>query len=138
MELLDINLTKNSSLLLHDIHSSFYWRILKKTRLLSGFQNYYKNIREIKKLVFIHVQHFLELKNEGRKPDKNSLKYRSRIPSLILPRGQVHTGAAGEEPLQGGDPPAAEQRRVRGHGQGAQRGRRASEQASSPFQTAKL
>jgi hypothetical protein len=38
MEFLDINLTKDSSLLLHAIHSPFYWRILKKTILLSGFK----------------------------------------------------------------------------------------------------
>jgi hypothetical protein len=30
-EFLDINLTKDSSLLLHAIHSPCYWRILKKT-----------------------------------------------------------------------------------------------------------
>jgi hypothetical protein len=30
MEFLDINCTKDSSLLLHAIHSAFYWRILKK------------------------------------------------------------------------------------------------------------
>jgi hypothetical protein len=33
MEFLDINLTKDSSLLLHAIHSPFYWWILK-TRVL--------------------------------------------------------------------------------------------------------
>jgi hypothetical protein len=30
IELLDINLTIDSSFLLHVIHSTFYWRILKK------------------------------------------------------------------------------------------------------------
>jgi hypothetical protein len=39
MEFLDISLTKDSSLLLHAIHSPFYWRI-KKTLLC--FQNPYK------------------------------------------------------------------------------------------------
>jgi hypothetical protein len=39
IEFLDINLTKDSSLLLHAIHSPFYWRILQKTTLLSGFKN---------------------------------------------------------------------------------------------------
>ncbi len=33
MEFLDIRLTKDSSLLLYDIHSPFYGRILKKTIL---------------------------------------------------------------------------------------------------------
>ncbi len=39
MEFLDISLTKDSSLLLHAIHSTFYWLILKKTILYSGFNN---------------------------------------------------------------------------------------------------
>jgi hypothetical protein len=42
MEFLDINLTKDSSLLLHSIHSPFYRRILKKTILFSGFKNHSK------------------------------------------------------------------------------------------------
>ncbi len=42
MEFVDISLTKDSSLLLHAIHSPFYWRILKKTILNSGFNNPYK------------------------------------------------------------------------------------------------
>ncbi len=46
MEFLDINLTKNSSLLLHAIHNPLYWQILKKPILFSGFKNPYKKIRE--------------------------------------------------------------------------------------------
>jgi hypothetical protein len=42
MELLDICLTKDSSLLLHAIHSPFYWRILKKTILFSGIKIFTK------------------------------------------------------------------------------------------------
>ncbi len=43
MEFLDISLTKGSSLLLYAIQSPFYyWRILKKTILFSGFKNPYK------------------------------------------------------------------------------------------------
>ncbi len=42
MELLDINLTKDSSLLLHAIQSPFYWQIVKKTILFSTFNNPYK------------------------------------------------------------------------------------------------
>jgi hypothetical protein len=37
IEFLDINLRKESRLLLHAIHSPFYWWILKKTILYSGF-----------------------------------------------------------------------------------------------------
>jgi hypothetical protein len=50
MEFLDISLTKDSSLLLHVIHSPFYLRILKNPILLSGFNNPYKKIRETRKL----------------------------------------------------------------------------------------
>jgi hypothetical protein len=71
MEFLDINLTKDSSLLFDAIHNLFYLRILKKTNsslVLKSFQK----IRETRKLKSIHEQHFVEMKNEGRKPDKNS------------------------------------------------------------------
>ncbi len=37
MEFLNINLTNDSILLLHAIHSPFYWRILKKTILFSRY-----------------------------------------------------------------------------------------------------
>jgi hypothetical protein len=50
MEFLDINLTKNSIHLLHAVQSTFCWRILKKTILLSGFLK----IRETRKLESIH------------------------------------------------------------------------------------
>jgi hypothetical protein len=46
MDFLDINLTKDSSLLLHAIHSLSTGGFLKKTRLYSGFKNTYKKIRE--------------------------------------------------------------------------------------------
>ncbi len=58
--------------MLHAIHSPFYWRILKKTLLYSGFNNPYKKFHNTRKLESIHEQHFLEQKNEGRKSDKNS------------------------------------------------------------------
>ncbi len=41
MEFLDINLTKNLSLLLHAIHGPFYWRILQKTTFYSSFKTPY-------------------------------------------------------------------------------------------------
>ncbi len=43
MEFLDINLTKESSLLLHAIQSPFYWRILKNAILFSGFKIPFKD-----------------------------------------------------------------------------------------------
>ncbi len=52
MRFMDIRLTKDSSLLLHDIHSPFYWRILKKTILFSGFKHTYKNPRQKKSRVY--------------------------------------------------------------------------------------
>ncbi len=42
MEFMDIHLMKDSSILLHAIHSPFYWRIVKKTILFFGFKNTYK------------------------------------------------------------------------------------------------
>ncbi len=62
MEFLDINL---------DIHSPFYWRIVKEPKLFSGFKNPFKRFRT-RKLEYIHAQHFAERYNEGRKPDKKS------------------------------------------------------------------
>ncbi len=47
MEFLPIKLTKDSSLLLHAIHSNFYWRILKKTNYTTIWfsKSLYKNPR---------------------------------------------------------------------------------------------
>jgi hypothetical protein len=42
MEFLDINLTKDSSLLPRTIHSPFYCRILQKAIFFSGFKNPHK------------------------------------------------------------------------------------------------
>ncbi len=55
MEFLDMNFTKDSSLLLHAIHSLFYLRILQKTTFYSGFKTPYKK--------------YTKQENEGRKPD---------------------------------------------------------------------
>ncbi len=43
---IDINLTKDSSLLLPSIFSPFYWRILKKIIIYSDFNSPYKKICE--------------------------------------------------------------------------------------------
>jgi hypothetical protein len=45
----DINLTKDSSLLIHAIHSPFYWQILKKPIFFSGFNNPYQKKQRTKK-----------------------------------------------------------------------------------------
>jgi hypothetical protein len=46
MEFLDINLTKDSSLQVHAIHSPLNWWILKKTILFSGFIKYFQKKSE--------------------------------------------------------------------------------------------
>jgi hypothetical protein len=72
MKFLDIRLTKDSSLLIHAIKSAFYWRVLRKTILYSGFKKSIKQIRETKRLRSVNEKHFVEWKNEGRKPNKDS------------------------------------------------------------------
>jgi hypothetical protein len=54
IEFLDTIFKKIWSLLLHAIQSPFYWRILKKTILFSGFKNRYQTIHEKRKLESIH------------------------------------------------------------------------------------
>jgi hypothetical protein len=64
MEFLDIILTKELSLLLHAIHSPFYPRILKKTRLYSGFKNLHKNRRNKKTHVYLWIS-FCRMEKSG-------------------------------------------------------------------------
>ncbi len=66
MEFLDINLTRDSILLLHAIHSPFYWRILIKPYSALVLKKHIKKIRETRKLVSTHVQHFVEWKCKMR------------------------------------------------------------------------
>jgi hypothetical protein len=97
MEFLDISLTKGSSLLLHAIHSPFYWLILRKTIWYSSpALKILIKIRETRKLESNHEYHFAEGKNEGRKtrqkfesettlcPEKPHYKYRSRCFMFLL------------------------------------------------------
>jgi hypothetical protein len=74
MEFLDFNVTKDSSFLLYASWSLFYWRVMKKTILFSGFKNSLKKICETSKLESIHEKHSVERKNEGRKPDKTRVE----------------------------------------------------------------
>ncbi len=48
-------------------------RFLKKTILYSGFKNPNKKIRETRNSSLFMNRIFVEQKNEGRKPDKNSI-----------------------------------------------------------------
>jgi hypothetical protein len=57
MEFLDITLTKDSSMLPRTIHSPFYWRILQKAILFSGFKNPHKKINETRKLHAVQEFH---------------------------------------------------------------------------------
>ncbi len=74
MKFFDTNLIKDLSLLLHAIHNPFYWRILKKPILFSGFENTYNNkiAKQENSSLFFHEYHFVERKNEDRKPEKDS------------------------------------------------------------------
>ncbi len=85
-----IILTKDSSLLLHAIRSLFYWRILLKTTLYFGFETPNKKIRE-KKLESLHEYHFVEQKNEDRKPDKISESEKTQVFSRIRIRNTAET-----------------------------------------------
>ncbi len=86
---LDINLTKRSRLWLHAIHSPFYWRIVKKTILCSGFPNLYKkSTKQENSSIFMKA--FCRTKNEVENKtktrvweEKPRLKCRSRIPFLV-------------------------------------------------------
>ncbi len=85
MEFLDSNLTKDSSLLFHSIHSPFYWRIFLENHTIFWFQKFIQKIRETRKLESIDEQHFVEWKNEGRKleSEKNRVyaqKLRQKMP----------------------------------------------------------
>ncbi len=72
MVFLDINLTKYNGLLL--LAQCFYWQIFQENQAIIWFykKNTYKGIRETRKLEAIYGYHFVERKNECRKPDKNS------------------------------------------------------------------
>ncbi len=71
MEFLDINFKKDSSLLFHAIHSSFYWRILKKTKLFFGFKNTYKkSVKQENLSLFMNTI----LSNRKRKVENSSLR----------------------------------------------------------------
>jgi hypothetical protein len=52
MEILVVDLTENLSLMLHAIHSPFYWWILLKTIFYSGFENPYKESQNKETKVF--------------------------------------------------------------------------------------
>ncbi len=79
---MDIDLTKDSSLLHHAIHRLSTGGFLKKTRLHSGIKIHTKicETRKLEnKLEFINEYLLVERKNEGRKPDKNSSLRRLKL-----------------------------------------------------------
>jgi hypothetical protein len=67
MELLDIKWTKDSSLFLDTMHSLSTGGFLNKTRQNMGE----KILKNENSSLFVY-KHFVESKNECRKPDKNS------------------------------------------------------------------
>ncbi len=78
MEFLDINLKKESSLVLHAIHITSTVRIYRKP-LSTQVLKIRKKIRETRKLESIHKKHFIERKKQGMKVRKN-LSLRSLCP----------------------------------------------------------
>jgi hypothetical protein len=94
MEILGKNLTKDSSFLLYAIYSLFYWRILKKTTLYSGFKTPYKKIRETKKRESIYEKHFEEQKKRGKKTGRKLEPEKTQVyaqkPRLKLPFKEFH------------------------------------------------
>jgi ribosomal protein S21 len=60
-----------------------------KTILFSEFKNPYEKIRKTRKLKSIHEYHFVERKNEGRKPDKKSSQRRLKFMPRNLDRNAV-------------------------------------------------
>ncbi len=92
MEFLDMNLTKDSSFLLHAIHNLFYVWILQKIILYCGFKTPCKSIRETEKLKSIHEKHSVEPKNEGI---ENQTKIRVWEDSSLCP--ETWTKAAVQE-----------------------------------------
>ncbi len=64
-------INKRFKSLFHAIHSPFYWQILKKTIVYSGFKNPYKNYPWNKKTRVYSWIAFCRTEKEGRKPDKN-------------------------------------------------------------------
>jgi hypothetical protein len=54
VEFLDINLTKDSSRLLHAIHIRFCWRIFKKTILFFGLKHFKKSTKQEKLSIFMN------------------------------------------------------------------------------------
>jgi hypothetical protein len=72
----EVCIVSRDEILRHQFHrrlesfAPFYGRIFTKNILHSGLRNPYEKIRETRKLEFIH---FVERKQEGRKPDKDSI-----------------------------------------------------------------
>ncbi len=74
LPLLPINLTKESSHLLHAIHSLCYLADFTENHSLLWFNKYIQKIRGKIKLVSVYSWiAFVEWINEGRKPDKNMI-----------------------------------------------------------------
>ncbi len=95
MEFLGINLTKGSSLLLHAVHSSLYWQILKKPILFSGLKNPYKKIRETRKLESIREYHFVERKmrvENQKKLESEKTRVYAQKPRLEMPFKNCNSG----------------------------------------------
>ncbi len=88
MEFLDINLTKDSSVLLHAIHSPFHWQIFRKTILFSGFKSPYIKIHEKRELNlfmnFILSNGIMRVENQAKLETEKTQVYAQK-PRLKIP-----------------------------------------------------
>jgi hypothetical protein len=81
MEFLDISLRKDLILLLHAIHSLFFWQILKKTILFSGCRNpYKKSTKQEKSSLFM-----INILQNGKMMVENQRKTRVLEDSSLFP-----------------------------------------------------
>ncbi len=86
MEFLDINLTKDSSLLLHAINSPFYWRILKKTILFSGLKNACKkSAKQENSSLFINSSFSRTEKLGRQKLESEKTRIYAQKPRITIP-----------------------------------------------------
>ncbi len=80
MEFLDYILTKDSSFSLYTINRPFFWRILKKIILYSGFNNPYKKSAKQENSSLSEKWQKLESEKTQVFAQKPRLKWHSRIP----------------------------------------------------------
>ncbi len=101
MEFLEINLTKDSSLLLHAIHSLFHWRIFKKmySSLVLKILTKKSTKKEISSQFMNSILYNQNIK--GQKPDKYSSLRTRRLEFMLrnLKKTSFKNSISGSFPL---------------------------------------